>query len=310
VAAAAAVDAQAAEQAKSAQLEATRQALAGLAVRSYVDGASTDAGGLSLIVGDANESLLRSGYSEIYTANVGDLIDEMRQRAEDLASIRDSAQQADALAKQRRADEADQLGELKQNEQEQQALADKLEARLENTLSEAASLASIDGKLSVEISKRDAELARRLARVQRAPGGGRRAGSVIDASGTSVAGGFRVNSSIAGNVERMVSAAASDGYNLGGSGWRDSSTQVALRRNNCGGSDYAVYSMPASSCRPPTARPGASMHERGLAIDFTCAGSLIQSRSNPCYRWLAGNASSYGFYNLPSEPWHWSVNGN
>jgi D-alanyl-D-alanine carboxypeptidase len=47
-----------------------------------------------------------------------------------------------------------------------------------------------------------------------------------------------------------------------------------------------------------------------LAIDFRCAGAGIGSRSSPCYVWLAANAAAYGFYNLPSEPWHWSVNGN
>ena len=26
--------------------------------------------------------------------------------------------------------------------------------------------------------------------------------------------------------------------------------------------------------------------------------------------WLAANAGSFGFRNLPSEPWHWSTNGN
>jgi hypothetical protein len=25
---------------------------------------------------------------------------------------------------------------------------------------------------------------------------------------------------------------------------------------------------------------------------------------------LADNASRFGFFNLPSEPWHWSVNGS
>ena len=48
------------------------------------------------------------------------------------------------------------------------------------------------------------------------------------------------------------------------------------------------------------------MHERGLAIDF----DNCSYRSSACYLWLAGNASWYGFYNLPSEPWHWSINGN
>jgi hypothetical protein len=52
------------------------------------------------------------------------------------------------------------------------------------------------------------------------------------------------------------------------------------------------------------------MHEQGLAVDFTNGGKLIQSRSDPAFVWLKGNASRFGFYNLPSEPWHWSTNGN
>ena len=52
------------------------------------------------------------------------------------------------------------------------------------------------------------------------------------------------------------------------------------------------------------------MHERGLAIDFTYQGSIITSKSNPAFKWLSANAKNYGLYNLPSEPWHWSTNGN
>jgi D-alanyl-D-alanine carboxypeptidase len=52
------------------------------------------------------------------------------------------------------------------------------------------------------------------------------------------------------------------------------------------------------------------MHERGLAIDFTYNGSLISSRSNPGYKWLAAQAGRFGMFNLPSEPWHWSTTGN
>src|SRR3546814_6414625 len=83
-----------------------------------------------------------------------------------------------------------------------------------------------------------------------------------------------------------------------------------LRRQNCGTSNFAVYQMAPSQCSPPTARPGQSNHERGLAVDFTYGGSTIQSRSSPAFEWLRGNAARYGFYNLPSEPWHWSVNGD
>jgi len=97
---------------------------------------------------------------------------------------------------------------------------------------------------------------------------------------------------------------------LGGGGFRDAAAQIATRRNNCGTSDFAIWEMPASQCSPPTARPGTSMHEQGMAVDFTCSGSLIRDQASPCFVWLAANAASYGFYNLPSEPWHWSINGN
>jgi D-alanyl-D-alanine carboxypeptidase len=53
------------------------------------------------------------------------------------------------------------------------------------------------------------------------------------------------------------------------------------------------------------------MHERGLAVDFTCnGGGVISSRSSPCFQWMSAHAGSYGFHNLPSEPWHWSTNGD
>jgi len=107
----------------------------------------------------------------------------------------------------------------------------------------------------------------------------------------------------------MLGAAEADGITLGGKGYRSPDGQLAVRRQNCGTSNYAVYEMNPSSCHPPTARPGTSMHERGLAIDFTCNGSLISGHGSPCYQWLSAHAAAYGFYNLPSEAWHWSVNG-
>jgi LAS superfamily LD-carboxypeptidase LdcB len=50
------------------------------------------------------------------------------------------------------------------------------------------------------------------------------------------------------------------------------------------------------------------MHEQGLAIDFTQGGSTLNRGSNG-YQWLRAHAGGYGFYNLPSEPWHWSTTG-
>jgi hypothetical protein len=94
-----------------------------------------------------------------------------------------------------------------------------------------------------------------------------------------------------------------------GGGYRSPARQVETRRNNCGSSGYAIYEMPSSQCSPPTARPGNSMHEQGLAIDLTCDGVLIQSRTNPCFQWLDEHAGDYWLHNLPSEPWHWSSSG-
>lgn len=142
-----------------------------------------------------------------------------------------------------------------------------------------------------------------------------RAASASAASGPPVASSevsavlgttIRVHRSIVDMASTMVFAAAVDGVALNGFGWRTVESQVALRHAHCGSSPEQVYLVPASSCSPPTARPGSSMHERGLAIDF----SNCSARTTACYQWLAEHAHRYGFYNLPSEPWHWSVNGN
>jgi len=107
----------------------------------------------------------------------------------------------------------------------------------------------------------------------------------------------------------VIGAAAADGFTFTGQGYRSPEQQIAVRRTNCGPSQYDVYQMPPNDCHPPTAYPGTSMHEQGLAIDFIANGSLISSHSDPAWQWLNTHAATYGFYNLPSEPWHWSVNG-
>ncbi len=122
-------------------------------------------------------------------------------------------------------------------------------------------------------------------------------------------GGIEVNRDMAANVEALLAVAAADGITLGGGGYRSNAAQIELRRAHCGPTAYDIYEKPSAQCHPPTARPGHSMHELGLAIDFTYQGKVIASRDSPAFRWLAANAAAYGFYNLPAEPWHWSVNG-
>ncbi len=121
--------------------------------------------------------------------------------------------------------------------------------------------------------------------------------------------GIYVHTSIAENLQALLAAARADGVNLSGWGWRDHQTQIRLRREHCGTSEYAIYNMPSSQCSPPTARPGRSQHELGLAIDFTYSGRSIGTRSSPGFRWLQANAGAFGFRNLASEPWHWSTTG-
>ncbi len=113
---------------------------------------------------------------------------------------------------------------------------------------------------------------------------------------------------IAPQLQLMLDAAKNDGIILGGGGYRSTEEQIALRRAHCG--EAGVFTAPASSCSPPTAKPGSSLHEIGLAIDFTVNGQIIGSRSQKEFLWMAEHAHEYGFTNLPSEPWHWSVNGN
>ena len=68
--------------------------------------------------------------------------------------------------------------------------------------------------------------------------------------------GILVHQSIAADVRALLDAAEADGIELGGWGWRDGQTQIRLRRQHCGTSEYAIYHKPSSQCRPPTARPG------------------------------------------------------
>jgi hypothetical protein len=91
--------------------------------------------------------------------------------------------------------------------------------------------------------------------------------------------------------------AASGGRVTLTSGRRTYAEQAALRVTN-GCPD--VYSSPASSCRVPTARPGESQHERGLAADL--GGDLA---------WVRSVAGQYGIHApVRGEPWHWEpLNG-
>ena len=114
-----------------------------------------------------------------------------------------------------------------------------------------------------------------------------------------------VATSIVEDVRDLLAAAKSDGLSLCGGGYRSADAQIAVRKANCGTTYYDIWLKPSSQCTPPTAIPGTSMHEKGLAIDF----ANCSTRTTACYKWLAANAADFGLVNLPSEPWHWSTDG-
>lgn len=133
--------------------------------------------------------------------------------------------------------------------------------------------------------------------------------SKVCSEGITQVQGIYICKSIADNLNRLLTDARAAGANLTGSGYRSSQSQISLRIKHCGGnSQYNIYDKPARQCVPPTAQPGASRHEAGLAVDFKCNGVTLRKSSN-CYTWMQNNAKKYGFYNFPKESWHWSIDG-
>ena len=303
-----ALEASEAERRTAAELNDLRRSMRKVGVNAYVAGPSEQLLA-ALDAHSVTEIATKQHLLEFAMGHSGDLADALRAKGEDLAARRSAADRAQKLAMARRREADASLGAVRSARDAQQRVAASVDDRVDRALAEAQSLASLDSQLAADIARRQAELARRVVTAPRVEGAVRATRRVGGVSVTSVRG-IVVNTQIAGRLSDMLSAADGDGMSFGGSGYRDSSGQVALRRSNCGSSEYATYEMSPSQCRPPTARPGSSMHEQGLAVDFTYNGRLISSRSNPGFRWLGRNASRFGFYNLPSEPWHWSVNGN
>ena len=285
------------------------QTVRDVAVASYMEGPSHSLA-LTLDAKSIGEATTRRELLDVAVNRGRTAADQLRAARDDLARERAASEQAAREATARRAAAEQRLRSVSAARKLKQQLADSVEQRLERSLAEAASLATVDKRLADEIAAREQALARR-AGPGRARGGVTRAsrGGSRGSVNTTVVRGIEVATSIASQLDSMLAKAERDGLVFGGGGYRSSDQQVAARRANCGTSDYDVYEKPASQCSPPTARPGQSMHEQGLAIDFTLNGRII-SRSSPGFQWLRGNAADFGFYNLPSESWHWSTNGN
>ncbi len=294
---------------KAAEIEGLQRQVSDRAITAWVD--QHLGAGSTLSERDLNQALRMQSLVESVTQQEVDVTDQLRGAREDLAIEEARADQAAAEAAQLRTTIEAELIALQGVRDEQSRLAEEAELRLEAQLAEAAVLAERDRALAADINEKNEELQRQaeLARRRNNPVSNQTNPNFPTADQIVKVGVFWVHVDIAENLRQMLDAAAADGIQLAGWGYRDHAAQIRLRRSHCGTSNYAVYHMPSSQCRPPTARPGASMHEQGKAIDFTYNGRTIGSRSSPAFQWLAANAGRYGFRNLPSEPWHWSTNG-
>jgi hypothetical protein len=282
----------------------------------------------------------RKFYLELRSQDDADVSDRLDGAITEVDFQREKAEQARAKAEAKRKEQAERTESVRQAKAQKQELANKIQSTIDSQIARSIELQKTDRELSRKIAEQQAALVARLAAEKAAreaaaqeaaaqaakqatpppsnqsPGGGESTplppvtggGGGTGTGGISLCSvnGIVVNCQIQGQLTSMVNAARGSGLNLTGGGYRDPSQQIQLRKAHCGSSYYAIYEMSPSACRPPTARPGQSQHEIGLAIDFhNCS-----YRSTACYQWLAANAASFGFYNLPSEPWHWSTTGS
>ena len=321
-------------------LEALRARVAKYAVKAYVDPPGEELM-RRFEASSAQEDATRNALLNMQSRSDSDVIDQLRSTKARLEDQMSRAQAAKAAAEAHAAEAEGALQSLSAAQAQQQQFAAQVRQRLDDRLSDAAYLSKLDASFGAAIAAEEAALADAVVGIpvvtpSPGAGGGASGGSTTTTSPPSgstpttspsptttappssggytvvphppltTVNGITVASSIANDLRAMMAAASAAGFNLGGYGYRDINVQIQLRRQNCGTSDYAIWQMPADSCSPPTARPGLSWHEQGLAIDFQANGSFINSRSNPAFGWLAANAARFGFTNLPSEPWHWS----
>ena len=267
--------------------------------------------------GNLENAAIKRTLEEIQTESDQQLLDQLSKTKTTLAKDRTAkASSAKTAAKKRKA-AGKALADVKAAQAQQQAFANEVESRLDAKLSEAAALSQTDAALSRQITAQQNALAAALAKATPAPAPATSSGSSsipgppggLASVACPTGGSITVAGQIAANVRALLAAAASAGVLMCGGGYRDPAAQIALRKAHCGTSNYAIYDMPASQCSPPTARPGTSMHEQGLAIDFTCNGGGTVSAGDECSVWLQAHAAEYGLYNLPSEPWHYSTTG-
>lgn len=276
------------------ELERDRQRLRNAARDAYKHGMGTDPLLATLSAtadsnGPAELAHLQHGL-ESALGERADAVESLIARVEAVAELREQADQA-------RQDRRRELAAAEDARAEAARLHAELETGLDTAVAQRAELAKLVEQLTGE--RQDLE--------EHDLGAGVLSGELVTVEGITVA------AELGPPLEQLLADARDDGIELSGWGWRSTQRQAELRRIN-GCPDVATS--PASACRVPTARPGSSQHESGLAVDFTWQGETLcyplsasRCRGNKAFDWLAANAHRYGLQVLPSEAWHWSTTG-
>lgn len=276
--------------------EQQRDAMVDAVIDLYIQPEAQAAASVQVMLGDPNDSTFAMGFLEVRTSRREDLTSQYQKQAKAAEDRMDEAVESARLA-QESADEARELQtELETQQAELQVRIDELTEQSNDSVVQLWNLYA----LLMQV---------RQAIVEQLGGWGSMPpvaeSDLVAIPNTSI----RVHRLISDQVTALIVAAAMDGVVLDGWGWRSNQRQIELRQAHCGLSPYDVWERPSSECSPPTARPGRSQHERGFAIDFTQGGQTLNSSSTG-FLWLQEHGPSFGLYNLPSEPWHWSIDGN
>ena len=236
-----------------------------------------------------------------------DILDELRGQLSELDVLREQSARYVAEVEQLRNDALERQDRFDTALARERYALDGLHTRQHSLAHRALALEATATALAAELEEEQRLIAAAIAAAER------RARGITVPPGAPVdlvdVWGILVNTAIEENVRGLLTELEADGFSVGGSGYRTNARQIELRKEHCGTSEFAIYEMSSSACSPPTARPGFSRHEFGLAIDFTWEGRLIRSRDTAVYQAIARIAENYGLYNLPSEPWHWSDTG-
>ncbi len=316
-----------------------REHLSNLAVASFTGESGTAGDEMTELIlsDDPGEAARFIHLLELQTGSLNDGLDRLRALEAEAESLIIVQEQASLRAEESLAEVEARTAELEEAEAQQAQLVASAELRLEAQLAEAAFLEERDEQLATLIRDEQTAINNRIAANARSQGieipppvdlddivliSFYRPGEVGEPTVDPETGELReapvpldvepffqieVHVDIEEQTRQLYQRAFDQGIDLGGWGYRPIQRQVELRAAHCGGSQFDIWHRPAFECSPPTARPGFSKHEQGRAIDFQWNGGGIGTQNSEAFRWLQANAPQFGFVNLPSEPWHWSI---